>query len=87
VCCRIHDQCYSRISGGFFGCSPKIVTYAWDKRPNNVIECTDPIGTCDRNACECDKAAVDCFEQHRSTYDADLRNLGSAAQMTIICNP
>lgn len=68
-CCYIHDQCYGRISKEFFGCSPKFATYAWKGQPNYVIECTDPFGTCDRNLCECDKAAADCFANHRSTYD------------------
>lgn len=87
MCCRIHDECYGKISGGFFGCSPKLVTYAWAHRPNNTIECTDAIGTCDRNACQCDKAAVDCFAEHRSTYRAGLRSWGSKSEMSVICNP
>jgi hypothetical protein len=86
-CCRVHDQCYDRISGGFFGCSPKLVTYDWQKLANNVIVCTDPVGTCDRNACDCDKAAVDCYEKHRSTFDSDFRDMGNKAKKTITCNP
>lgn len=82
-CCRIHDQCYDRISGGFFGCSPKLVTYDWEGRLNHAVVCTDPLNTCDRNACECDKAAVDCFQRNRATFD--IRRKGAGNQY--ICNP
>jgi secretory phospholipase A2 len=86
-CCRIHDQCYARINGGILGCSPKIVTYSWKGLSNKVIECTDPIGTCDRNACECDKAAADCYQRHRFTYYAGLLNMGDSDERIEICNP
>ncbi|UJR08456.1 hypothetical protein I4U23_012726 [Adineta vaga] len=84
-CCRIHDECYDEIAGGFFGCSPKLVTYAWEARSNKAIVCTDPIGSCDRNTCECDKAAVDCFARHRQTYDSSLGSLSSSIKRNI-CN-
>ena len=85
-CCRIHDHCYQRISGGWFGCSPKLVTYAWKGRLNHTIECHDSIGTCDRNACECDKAAVNCFANHRSSYQSSFL-IKTNLELYEICNP
>ncbi len=49
--------------------------------------CTDPVGTCDRNACECDKVAADCYERHRFTYNSAFLNMGTKAQINAICNP
>ncbi|CAF1056880.1 unnamed protein product [Rotaria sordida] len=71
-CCQLHDQCYDRISGGFFGCSPKLVTYDWKGLFNGEIQCTDRENTCDRNACDCDRVAVECYSQYRSTYNPDF---------------
>ena len=84
-CCRIHDACYERVSGGWFGCYPKFTTYAWQAQGSTGILCTDTIGTCDRNTCECDKAVADCFEEHRSTYKADYRSIAQS-ELTEICN-
>ena len=75
LCCHIHDQCYGRVSAEYFACSAKLVTYAWTGLSNNVIMCTDPTNTCDRDLCECDKAAADCFAKHRSTYNPDFYNV------------
>lgn len=41
----------------------------------NEIQCTDPLTSCDRDTCLCDKAAVECFASHRSTtYDSNIDN-------------
>lgn len=86
-CCQVHDDCYDRIEGkGFFGCSPKVITYAWSRLANSEIECTDKIGTCDRNTCECDKAAADCFATHRHTYSSSRRSMSDRHDMASICN-
>lgn len=75
-CCYVHDNCYGEVAGeGLFTCEPKLVTYAWTGLTGNQIQCTDPIGTCDRNVCECDKAAAECFAKHRSTYNSKYFNL------------
>lgn len=71
-CCQLHDQCYDRISGGFFGCSPKLVTYDWKGYSDGSIQCTDREGSCDRKACDCDRLAVECYAQHRRSYDPML---------------
>lgn len=86
LCCQVHDDCYRRIAGGFFGCSPKLVTYAWTRLANREIRCTDDFGTCDRNTCECDKAAADCFEKHRATYSKARRGMSDKHDMVSICN-
>jgi len=78
ICCYIHDQCYTLIDRGL-SCSTKLTTYAWKGQPNNVIECTDSIGTCDRNVCECDKAAADCFAKQRSTYNPAFYDMNQNA--------
>ncbi|CAF0902790.1 unnamed protein product [Adineta ricciae] len=84
-CCRIHDECYDRIAGGFFGCWPKLVTYAWQGLSNQGIACSDKSGSCDRNTCECDKAAADCFARHRTTYNGELGRINKATKRDI-CN-
>ncbi len=39
------------------------------------IQCTEPVSTCDRDTCLCDKAAVEWFARHWSTtYDSDIDN-------------
>lgn len=39
------------------------------------IQCTDPVTSCDRDTCLCDKAAVECFSRHRlTTYDSNIDN-------------
>ncbi|CAF3452700.1 unnamed protein product [Rotaria socialis] len=84
-CCQLHDQCYDRISGGFFGCSPKLVTYDWKELSNGGIQCTDKANTCDRNACECDRAAVECYEQYRQSYNANFLDGKYTGNKKIAC--
>ena len=72
----MHDDCYGQVSkNGSFTCEPKLVTYDWIGLANNQIQCTDPIGSCDRNVCNCDKDAADFFAKHRSTYNSSFYNL------------
>jgi hypothetical protein len=55
------------------------------KNDQIVVLCVDRIDTCDRNACDCDKAAADCFERHRSTHDSALLTLDDSTK-SAICN-
>ncbi len=85
MCCQIHDACYERISGGWLGCYPKLTTYVWEWQANRDVVCTGESDTCDRNACECDKAVVDCYERHRLTYKVQYLNMTSS-EKTTVCN-
>ncbi len=41
------------------------------------------MSTCDRDTCLCDKAAVECFAQHRpTTYDPDIDNWNGICDTT-----
>lgn len=84
-CCQLHDQCYERISGGFFGCSPKLVTYDWKELSGNRIQCTDRQDTCDWKACECDRIAVECYSQHRSTFNLNFLDGNFKGDKHIAC--
>ncbi|NWT74599.1 PA2GE phospholipase, partial [Prunella himalayana] len=68
-CCHTHDCCYKKLAAK--GCSPKTVTYKYDFRRNQIICGTG--NWCQRRACACDKAAVECFQRaagsYRKSYD------------------
>jgi hypothetical protein len=49
------------------GCTPMWSIYSYDK-DDGEIQCTNKIGTCKRDACLCDKAAIKCFTRNRRTY-------------------
>ena len=86
LCCQLHDQCYDRIAGGFFGCSPKIVTYDWKGLLGGEIICTDRADSCDRKACDCDRIAVDCYALHRRSYNKDFLDGNYRGDKKKTCN-
>ncbi|CAH1249705.1 PLA2G2E [Branchiostoma lanceolatum] len=59
-CCQTHDACYGSVSW------PKITTYDYTAAAGTVT-CNDAPGTNDRAVCECDRAAVLCFNSHMYT--------------------
>nr|AFH66959.1 phospholipase A2 type IIE [Dispholidus typus] len=61
-CCHVHDCCYEAVS--LRKCHPKLVTYFYSSG-KNTITCLGG-NECQRQTCECDKAAALCFR--RSTY-------------------
>uniref|UniRef100_A0A646QEL5 Phospholipase A2 1b n=1 Tax=Thelotornis mossambicanus TaxID=1328036 RepID=A0A646QEL5_9SAUR len=61
-CCHVHDCCYEAVSVG--NCDPKKESYLYSIRKDNI---TCRAGNeCQRQTCECDKAAALCFR--RSTF-------------------
>uniref|UniRef100_A0A6B2F119 Phospholipase A2-like central domain-containing protein n=2 Tax=Bothriechis TaxID=44726 RepID=A0A6B2F119_BOTNI len=62
-CCFEHDCCYGKVTG----CDPKTDVYTY-REENGDIVCGE--GTpCEKQICECDKAAAICFRDNMDTYD------------------
>ncbi|NXP50705.1 PA2GE phospholipase, partial [Heliornis fulica] len=69
-CCHAHDCCYRKVSS--FLCSPKLVTYKYDKSGSGIV-CGS--GTkCQRETCMCDKKAAECFRRTAKTYKNSYKN-------------
>ncbi|NXT14337.1 PA2GE phospholipase, partial [Prunella fulvescens] len=69
-CCHTHDCCYKKLVAK--GCRPKTVSYKYDFLRHQII-CG--IGSwCQRQACACDKAAVECFHRAASSYRKSYDN-------------
>nr|P20474.2 RecName: Full=Basic phospholipase A2 myotoxin I; Short=MT-I; Short=svPLA2; AltName: Full=Myotoxic phospholipase; AltName: Full=Myotoxin III; AltName: Full=Phosphatidylcholine 2-acylhydrolase; Flags: Precursor [Bothrops asper] len=61
-CCFVHDCCYGKLSN----CKPKTDRYSYSRK-SGVIICGE--GTpCEKQICECDKAAAVCFRENLRTY-------------------
>uniref|UniRef100_A0A8C8RGF6 Phospholipase A2-like central domain-containing protein n=1 Tax=Pelusios castaneus TaxID=367368 RepID=A0A8C8RGF6_9SAUR len=54
-CCHAHDCCYGNMSA--HGCNPKMEFYSYSIHLDQSLL-----------ICECDKAAVACFQKAASTY-------------------
>ncbi|KAH1175828.1 hypothetical protein KIL84_022353 [Mauremys mutica] len=68
-CCHAHDCCYRRMQAR--GCKPKTESYPCSIRPGNIA-CNG--GTvCQKQICECDKAAALCFKRAAGTYNKKYR--------------
>nr|A7LCJ2.1 RecName: Full=Phospholipase A2 A2-actitoxin-Ucs2a; Short=A2-AITX-Ucs2a; AltName: Full=Phosphatidylcholine 2-acylhydrolase; AltName: Full=UcPLA2; Flags: Precursor [Urticina crassicornis]ABS19666.1 phospholipase A2 [Urticina crassicornis] len=64
-CCRSHDWCYKRHDS----CYPKIIPYIAStsgSHPSCSITCHSANNRCQRDVCNCDKVAAECFA--RNTY-------------------
>uniref|UniRef100_A0A8C8SRS0 Phospholipase A2 n=1 Tax=Pelusios castaneus TaxID=367368 RepID=A0A8C8SRS0_9SAUR len=63
-CCHAHDCCYGNMSA--HGCNPKMEFYSYSIHLGLII-CSGKT-LCQKLICECDKAAVACFQKAASTY-------------------
>ena len=83
-CCRTHDGCYGRAVGAkgddtyLFGV-PHYESYNWDcivplGQPGTV-RCDELNRPLPKAACECDKAAAECFKEKRGTFTLDHYNI------------
>nr|AFH66962.1 phospholipase A2 type IIE [Leioheterodon madagascariensis] len=77
-CCQVHDCCYGALS--LRQCKPKIEKYSYSTEEDTVT-CGGET-ECQRETCECDKAAALCFRRSafRNRYIAypDFLCLGTA---------
>ncbi|KFQ21525.1 Phospholipase A2, membrane associated, partial [Merops nubicus] len=63
-CCHAHDCCYEKVSSSH--CNPKLVTYKYYIWRGHI---TCKAGNwCQRQSCECDKAAAECFQRTARSY-------------------
>ncbi|NWQ97342.1 PA2GE phospholipase, partial [Burhinus bistriatus] len=69
-CCHAHDCCYRRLSSS--GCNPKRVTYKMSFQGSQII-CGSG-NFCQRQTCECDKRAAECFQRTARTYHWRYKN-------------
>nr|Q2YHJ2.1 RecName: Full=Basic phospholipase A2 Tbo-G6D49; Short=svPLA2; AltName: Full=Phosphatidylcholine 2-acylhydrolase; Flags: Precursor [Trimeresurus borneensis]AAR14173.1 G6D49 phospholipase A2 [Trimeresurus borneensis] len=71
-CCFVHDCCYGKL----WSCSPKTDIYFY-YRKNGAIVCAR--GTwCEKQICECDKAAAICFRENLGTYKDEYQSYGKS---------
>ncbi|XP_074704100.1 group IIE secretory phospholipase A2-like isoform X2 [Strix aluco] len=69
-CCHAHDCCYKRLASS--SCSPKWVKYNYSTRGNQIV-CES--GTwCQRQTCDCDRKAAECFGRTVGTYRNAYKN-------------
>nr|Q8JIY9.1 RecName: Full=Acidic phospholipase A2 jerdoxin; Short=svPLA2; AltName: Full=Phosphatidylcholine 2-acylhydrolase; Flags: Precursor [Protobothrops jerdonii]AAM33325.1 jerdoxin [Protobothrops jerdonii] len=67
-CCFVHDCCYGKLTA----CSPKLDIYSYSQKNEDIV-CGG--GTeCEKQICECDKAAAICFLDNLGTYNKEYNN-------------
>ncbi|EOB04743.1 Phospholipase A2, membrane associated, partial [Anas platyrhynchos] len=71
-CCHAHDCCYSRLKSSSRGCNPVLVPYKYSIQGSQIV-CGGG-STCQTTACECDKAAAECFKRTLGTYNKSYKN-------------
>ncbi|XP_021056391.1 phospholipase A2, membrane associated [Mus pahari] len=64
-CCVTHDCCYSRLEKS--GCGTKSLKYKYSPR-GGQITCSANQSSCQKQLCQCDKAAAECFARNKKTY-------------------
>ncbi|XP_004637710.1 phospholipase A2, membrane associated [Octodon degus] len=64
-CCVKHDCCYSRLIKR--KCGTKFLNYRFAKKGSSII-CSAKQSSCQKQVCECDKAAAYCFAANRKSY-------------------
>uniref|UniRef100_A0A452IPE5 Phospholipase A2 n=1 Tax=Gopherus agassizii TaxID=38772 RepID=A0A452IPE5_9SAUR len=68
-CCRAHDCCYGKMSA--HGCKPKRESYSYSIQSRNIA-CGGKT-FCQKQICECDKAAALCFRRTIDTFNEKYR--------------
>nr|AHJ09554.1 phospholipase A2 [Ovophis makazayazaya] len=69
-CCLMHDCCYENLTG----CKTKTDPYPYSRK-NGVMVCGG--GTwCEKQICECDKAAAICLRDNLDTYNKEYQFYG-----------
>ncbi|XP_053865013.1 group IIE secretory phospholipase A2-like [Malaclemys terrapin pileata] len=63
-CCHAHDCCYKKMTA--HGCNPKLESYSYSIQSGNIACSGETV--CQKQTCECDKAAVMCFQRTAHTF-------------------
>ncbi|XP_034358424.1 phospholipase A2, membrane associated [Arvicanthis niloticus] len=64
-CCVTHDCCYYRLEK--YGCGTKFLTYKYSIG-GGQITCSANQNSCQKQLCQCDKAAAECFAKNKKSY-------------------
>uniref|UniRef100_A0A8C0QNI4 Phospholipase A2 n=1 Tax=Chelonoidis abingdonii TaxID=106734 RepID=A0A8C0QNI4_CHEAB len=67
-CCHAHDCCYRKMVAR--GCKPKTESYSYSIQSGNIA-CGKTV--CQKQICECDKAAALCFRRTARTFNNKYR--------------
>ncbi|KAM5248684.1 phospholipase A2, membrane associated-like [Ctenodactylus gundi] len=65
-CCVRHDCCYSKLKKQ--KCGTKFLSYKFRKSGGQII-CDANQSSCQRQLCQCDKVAAECFARNQNTYN------------------
>ncbi|EHB14716.1 Phospholipase A2, membrane associated [Heterocephalus glaber] len=65
-CCLKHDCCYKRLVNR--KCGTKLLKYDFTIKGSSIT-CKANQGSCQKQLCECDKAAASCFAQNLKSYN------------------
>ncbi|NP_001166471.1 phospholipase A2, membrane associated precursor [Cavia porcellus] len=64
-CCVRHDCCYDRLMKR--GCGTKFLNYRFTHKGSSIT-CSVKQNSCQKQLCECDKAAAYCFAANLKSY-------------------
>lgn len=64
-CCVTHDCCYYHLEK--LGCGTKFLEYEFSHK-GGQITCAANQSSCQKQLCQCDKAAAECFARNKKSY-------------------